>query len=44
MFKKDDSSDRPRYSISLQMDSAQDLIYNTSRYIYSKILMILFSN
>ena len=30
--------------ISVQINVAQDLIYNTSSYIYSKISMILFSN
>ena len=34
----------PRYYLSLQMIVAQDFIYTTSSFIYSKILMILFSN
>ena len=35
---------KSRYYISLQMDVAQDLIYITSRCIYSRQLMILFLN
>ena len=33
-----------KYYLSIQMDVAQDLIYTASSYMYSEILMILFSN